>query len=217
MKVLQYLSLLMIVLLVAACGVTGVTGSGNLKTEVREIGNVTAVNLSGMGDVILTQGETAALTIEAEDNLLEYLVSEIRGDTLYLETRPNTTLIPTKPVTYRLTLTDLTAITVAGAANVMGENLMLDSLDVNLSGAGSLLLGGSANAVAISISGAGSFDTTGLISPHTTVNMTGSGSARVNATELLEVTISGAGTVFYTGSPEVRQNISGIGEVKPLG
>ncbi len=220
MKFLRYTTLVVLMIVLAACGttvnVTAVTGSGTLKTEVREVSTFTAINLSGMGDVLLTQGEPAALSIDAEDNLLPYLESVIEGDTLYLRVRQNTTLLPTQAITYTLTLPNITAITVSGTANVMGDNLMIEKLALNVSGGGSFLLSGTATELNITISGAGSFDTSQLITQRTTINMSGAGSARVSANELLDVTISGAGTVFYNGSPEIRQNISGIGEIKPM-
>jgi hypothetical protein len=221
MKFLRYIMLVGLTLVLAACGatvnITAVTGSGTLKTEEREIGDFTAINLSGMGDVILTQGEPTVLSINAEDNLLPYLESVVEGGTLYLRVRQDAALLPTQAITYTMTVPNITAITVSGTANIMGDNLMIEKLALNVSGGGSFLLSGTATELSVTISGAGSFDTSQLITQRTTINMTGAGSARVSATELLDVTISGAGTIFYSGSPEIRQNISGIGEIKQMG
>src|SRR5262245_28969601 len=98
--------------LVAACqGLGGVVnGSGQVRTESRTVQNFKAVELSGIGTLVITQGNTEALTIEAEDNILPVLTSDVRAGQLTLGTRNNTHIRPTKPIRYTLTVKDLNAI-----------------------------------------------------------------------------------------------------------
>jgi hypothetical protein len=44
-------------------------------------------------------------------------------------------------------------------------------------------------------------------------NTSGSGTIKLNASETLDVTIAGSGSVFYCGTPIIKTNISGSGRV----
>lgn len=45
------------------------------------------------------------------------------------------------------------------------------------------------------------------------INISGSGSSRVNVEHFLDVKISGSGSVYYKGNPGVDVDISGSGSV----
>ena len=98
------LALCLALLLLAACSAT--RGSGQLATSQREVTGFTKVELTGQGDVIIEQTGSDSLTISAEDNLLPLLTSDISGDTLVLGTKPNTSIVTTKPITYSVTVKD---------------------------------------------------------------------------------------------------------------
>src|SRR5262249_24541080 len=52
-----------------------VRGSGNVKSESRDVRDFDRVGVSGVGTLTITQGSTESLTIQAEDNLLPLLRS----------------------------------------------------------------------------------------------------------------------------------------------
>jgi hypothetical protein len=199
------------VLLLISCSQT--TGSGNLKTESRPVSGFTAIDLSGSGTLNIEQTGTESLTIEAEDNILPLLTSNVSGGTLHLGEKDNTLLRETKPINYRLTVKDLSGLTVSGSGQVSANSITAGKLSVVLSGSGSILLSGKANPQEITISGSGQYDAKGLASKTTTVNLSGSGRAVVNTSDALDATISGSGSLEYIGSPTVTQNISGSGSV----
>ena len=90
------------------------------------------------------------------------------------------------------------------------------SLATTVTGTGNIRLTGNVADHTISLPGAGSVDAAGLRTSRTSVEILGSGNAKVNAVESLTVKITGAGTVLYTGNPEVSQTITGAGSVRPL-
>jgi len=88
---------------------------------------------------------------------------------------------------------------------------------VNISGLGDLYVaGGEVAAQEILISGGGNIKARALSTAETTIRVSGLGSATVNVSDHLKVTISGGGSVEYLGSPTVEQNISGLGHVERL-
>src|SRR5215208_2578356 len=139
----RYIAVMLVgVLLLAACA--AVTGSGMLKTEMRPVSGFTAIDLSGSGHLTIEQTGTESLTIEAEDNILPLLTSDVSDGTLHLGEKGNNLniLTETKPINYRLTVKDLSGLTVSGSAQVSANAITTGKLRVVLSGSGSILLSG---------------------------------------------------------------------------
>ena len=136
-----------------------VKGSGTLATETREVGNFDAIQLDGSGKLVITQGETNALQIEAEDNILPDLKSTVEGSTLVLGFQDKfwqKTLLPTVTITYSLVVTDLTAITFNGAGDLDMNLLDTDSLTITVNGAGQVKIANlTADSLSIQINGTG--------------------------------------------------------------
>ena len=211
MRLRAALVLLTVVLLLAACSVT--QGSGQLATESRQVSGFTKVELSGVGELTIEQTGTESLTISAEDNLLPRLTSEVSGDALVLGEEPNTTIRPTKPITYTLTVKDLTGLAVSGSGNISVPKLAATALGTKISGSGAITVNGTAVDQDLEISGSGRYQAEQLTSKTVKAQISGSGTANVLATDLLDVKISGSGSLTYTGNPQVTQEISGSGKL----
>lgn len=230
--------LLAALFLLASCGALGtVRGTGDMGAEEREISGFSAVELSGIGNVIVEVGEKETLRIEAEKNLLPYLESEVEDGTLVLSAREGVNVIPTQGIFYYLTVRELqeisvsglgnvnaqrlegteTALTVSGSGSIDIEELYAKDLDVQISGLGDLTVGGGEVAdQKIEIAGGGAYNASEMASEVTSVSISGLGTANVWARDALDVEINGGGSVNYVGRPQVTQSISGLGEVAPV-
>ena len=240
MKKLIYFPLILLALTLSACSV--VRGSGAVVSETREVSGFTKVLLAGSGEVILTQGDEESLQVEAEDNLLAYLNSEVHNGTLVLGAQAGFRMIslwPTKPIKYYVTVKDIEAITLAGSGDIFTEKVETSRLDVNLYGSGNIRLDELvAQDVEVSLTGSGSIQVGALTADEVTTTISGSGacvleggaaqqklritgSGDYQAKELesraAEVTVSGSGssTVWVTESLQVQ--ITGSGDVSYYG
>ena len=218
-------------------GVNTVRGSGVVVTEEREVSGFEGVALSGVGQVIITQGDEESLSIETDDNLMRYIESNVRNETLELGLARNTIPIPTQSIIFRVSVDDLTRLTSSGAGSFEIEELDADRLKVTLSGAGDIGINSlSATDLAVKISGAGNVDLAGQVgtqeihlsglgrysapdleSQTASVRISGAGGAVIWVLDTLDVEISGAGNVEYYGSPKVTREISGAGNVSSRG
>ena len=154
-----------------------------------------------------------SLKISAEDNLLPRLTSEVEGDTLILGEKPNTRIVTTKPISYTLTMKDISGLALSGSGTISAAKLTTAALRTTISGSGVITTGGSANDQDVDISGSGRYLADGLTSKTVKAEISGSGTASVVATELLDVKISGSGTLTYSGNPQVTQTLSGSGKL----
>jgi hypothetical protein len=197
-----------------AFGTTIVDGSGSVVSEPRQVGEFSRIRLDNSGELHIVQGDAVSVTIEAEDNLLPYLTTEVSGDELVLTTLENVSLRTTKPIIYQITVVDLSLIEINGSATIAAENLSLDMLQLDISGTGHVTLSGEIEEMIIAISGTGTYNAEALVNAKTTLNISGTGEAAVNASDVLIVDISGTAQVTYTGDPQVTQKITGTGTVK---
>lgn len=228
--------LLAVSLLAGGCVV--IKGSGQVKSEDREIRHFNAVDLSGSGELLLSPGTAESLRVEAEDNILPLITTEVVGETLRIgfKSTPATIVQPTKPIRYHLAFKNLSAIQISGSGAVTSssltaerltfdvsgsgsaqmEALQVKALVIRVSGSGNFKLAGQATRQDVKISGSGKYDAPLLISKEARIDISGSGSATLRAEESLDVQISGSGSVSYHGKPAIRQHLSGSGQIHGL-
>ena len=232
--------LIAVTVLLVGCGVTIVNGSGKVITQSRSVANFTSVVLAGLGDVTITQGGTETLTIEAEDNVMPLIKTELKSGTLTISFDQKDwrdVIRPTKAIKFSLGMKNLRSLELSGAGNFDIPNLKTTSLTIKVSGAGNIKIGrleatelttsltglgnteldGQVNRQQVEMSGAGQYLAGNLNSQTTKITVTGTGNATVWARDSLDVTIAGAGNVSYYGSPKVTKNITGVGILTPQG
>lgn len=195
-------------------------GSGVVIEEERAVSGFERVSFEGIGRVVIVQGDDESLRIEAEDNIMPHIETRVRGRTLEIRfdnERWENIIRPTEPIRFYLTVTDLSAVFLSGLGDIEIEDIEVESLDVTLSGAGSIMVSGSVRQQDVNVSGAGAYDAGDLRSEAADVNLSGAGSATVWATDSLDVNITGLGNVSYYGDPTLEQSVSGLGNIESLG
>ena len=251
MRILTRLTLVILILAAAvmACSTPFrprlIQGSGNVIEEDRDVSGFDRISMAGAGKIIITQGDRESLIVETDDNLLEYIRTEVKGDTLeidftkdlLLSSGTRDSLEPSAGFVFRISVIDLEAISVSGAADIQAEKLKTNQLEINfsgagevtiddlnasrldvkLSGAGDVELAGKVESQDIVISGLGRYQGFAVESQDASVTISGAGGAELWVTETLDVVISGAGDVEYYGTPSVNPEISGLGRLQGLG
>jgi hypothetical protein len=244
MKRLIWIPIIALALSTLACSVNfggvgfrTVKGSGVIVSEERKVSDFSKISLSGFGNLYLEVGDEEALVIEAEDNFLEHIKTEVRGQTLEIKYSDYVSLQPTESINYYLTVKELDDISISGLGKVEIPELQTSSLRVDISGGGDININNlEADTLIISISGLGKLDIAGgevaeqrinisgggdytadeLTSLNATVDISGLGNAMVSVEDTLRVTISGGGSVKYIGNPEVTSDISGLGNINQI-
>lgn len=208
--------LLMFVVLVAAFSAChlgkGVQGSGNRKTEKRNLPAFKAIDTTGAYEVEVTCQKPASFEIETDDNILPLIKTEVRDGVLYVTSEESYN--PSRAVALRISLPELTAVSSRGAGQILVQDAKSDDLKIDSNGAASIKANGKVKSTAISSSGAGEIDASRLQAEKARVTVAGAASVNVYASEQLDVTISGVGKVNYSGNPKiVNKQVSGFGSV----
>ena len=205
-----------LVAVLAAAGVScdddeAVQGSGIVITEPRAVSGFEEIALEGTGELIVEVGGAESLTIEAEDNLLPLLTSEVAGSRLVLST--SDPISPTLPITYRAVATTLEGVSISGSGDVVVSDLDCTVFEAAVSGSGTFVMSGTCDRLQLSISGSGDFDGEDLQLAEADVSINGSGDALLMVSDELRVSINGSGNVEYLGDPVTDLDINGSGSV----
>ena len=202
-------SILSIVLAILAAGCT--VGSGDMITESRDVSGFDEIVLMTSGDVVIEVTGTESLEIEADDNVISLLTSEVVNGRLELGSSGS--FSTTRGITYTITASELVGVTISGSGNIDISEIDTDSFQATVTGSGNIDPSGSSTSLEVTISGSGEFSGDDLESAIGDVTVSGSGEAVVNVTDDLMVRITGSGDVHYMGDPTIDQDISGSGGV----
>jgi hypothetical protein len=194
----------------------GIAGSGNRKTEKRDLKSFKAIDAKGAYEIKVTCQKPASFEIEADDNILPLIKTEVHDGVLTVSS--DQSYNSSKAVILRIGVPELNEVISRGAGEVdisdaAGEKLRLESM-----GAASFEATGKVKSVEISSTGAGKIDAGKLQAENAKVDVTGAASVEVYASDQLDVKVSGAGSVEYSGNPKtVNKSVAGIGSVNPKG
>ncbi|MHA6248622.1 head GIN domain-containing protein [Pontibacter sp. CAU 1760] len=206
-------------------------GNGNIKTETREVAGIEGIDVGGGFTVELTQGNKESLRLEADENLLPNIKTEVRNGVLHIYNDKGIT--NHKGMKAYITLRELKRVDVGGGVKVIGKStfktntldlemggaskVMLDiavkELKTEISGASKLELTGRADRVDMELSGASKVEAADLEAKHVKLEASGASKLKVFAKESLDIEASGASAVYYKGTPSITAETSSAARV----
>ena len=226
---------IIILTLLAVLALTGcVRGSGVMTEREDAVSGFKHVEVQGRGRLIITQGETESLVVEAEDNIIGHIESRVAGDKLTIEHKRMLFVRPTQRVVYHLSVRDLESISAVGAVSVHGvtpivaDSLALvvagagetelevnvRSLDLMVAGASDMTLSGAAENFKAEVAGAGDMEAFDLITQHAAIKAAGATSVNITVEQTLAIEASGACDISYRGDAQViKQELSGSNSI----
>lgn len=197
-----------------------------MEKEIRPIESFTKIGFKDYGTLILTQGAEESLTVEADEEILQELITEVHHGKLVLGFNEDWFKRLGKvlssvfdkdqhQITYYLTCVNLESISVSGNCHLKCESLETEALGLHVSGYGDLSFNHLAcDALDVHISGRGEFTGAGRADEQ---KIAISGSGEYQAADLVsqktKVAISGQGNADINAQEELNITISGLGQV----
>jgi hypothetical protein len=226
--------ILLTVLLLNGCEIfmDQIVGSGNRITEERKLGSFNGITAGSAFDIIIERGETPGLLIEADDNLMRHIITEVRGKTLKISTEVRFRLAG--KIKVYITYDKLEEIKLSGAAELQSEDvveandflislsgasmaslqLQANDLQAKLSGASKLYISGVSDEIAARLSGASRLFADQLETHEGSYRLSGSSKAEVWVVESIDARASGASRLVYAGNPrQINSNTSGAASI----
>ena len=153
---------------------TGLRGSGPARTEARTVSDFHAIDLSLAGDVEFSVSDRYSVEVQAQDNLLPILKTEVENGKLKIYFSEN--VCHSENVKIRVsapafdefnvsgsgTIRAMTAVKadkmdvdVSGSGNIYLSQGKFGNVDCDISGSGGIELGGTANTLEAEVAGSG--------------------------------------------------------------
>lgn len=193
-----------------------VHGNGIAKTVERKAADFNILETSGAYDIQIKSGVfKQQIKITGDANLLPLIVTSSQGNKLVIY--PEKSICTELGITVELNVASLEALVSSGSENIIAHGINSNRFTLDMGGSSDVELSGAALTLDASISGAGDLNAKNLKTRETILNISGSGTANVHATEKLKVDIVGVADVNYFGHPKViEKEILGVGEINPM-
>ncbi len=208
----------------------------NNKVSSKECSNLSfnEIEMNGYFNISLSQSDKESVKIEAEQKILDNIETYAKNNILYIKTKDSKKFSDSKKVNVLIGYKNINKIKVNGAVQLHNKekmncenlnievsgaadidlNLVVNMLTLQFSGAADCKLKGTAKKVKAEISGAGTVSALELASDVFKIDLSGAGSASINVSEKLDVSISGVGSVSYKGKPKtINKDISFLGSL----
>src|SRR5436190_11155416 len=129
-----------VALLLLTCGLAlagcklhrGIAGSGVRKTEKRDLKSFNAIDTAGAYEIDVTCQKPASFEIEADDNILPLIKTEVRDGILVVTSDQQ--YHSSKSPVLRITLPDLASVISRGAGNVKIADASSNDLKIQSTG-----------------------------------------------------------------------------------
>jgi len=187
-------------------------GSGNLASEKRDLDDFTGIDVGGVFEVEIVSQKDFSVEIEADDNLLPLIKTEVRGGVLRISTEVD--IKSKNSIRVRISAPDMDSIEASGASKVSVADLKNSELKLDISGVSKVTLAGETGNLSADISGASHVNAENLKAENAAVEASGASHANVNVTGQLKADASGASRINYSGSPKsAEKNSSGASNI----
>lgn len=221
MKNLQLLLFILIIIILMQ-GQSCINGKnyGPMVKESREVSDFEAIEVSHGIDVYLTMGSKEELEVEAPEDLMEELITEVKGGKLRIYF--DRTINWNNKTTIHVKAKKIKRISTSGGSDLVGENILksknlyletsggsdiklevdVKKLEANTSGGSDIEISGYAGHVQATSSGGSdlkAFDLTTLVA---NLEASGGSDIKITVEDELQARASGGADIEYMGNPQ---------------
>jgi len=192
-----------------------IQGNGKRELQKRQVAAFTSISTNGAFTIDVTCQKEPSLEIEGDENVLDFVKTEVNSNILRLENSQNYSV--SEPVRVKISLPNLEGLAVNGAGHIDVKGLKNDKFEIDTNGAPAITVAGTTKMVDIAANGAGKVDAQNLHATRAVVDARGVAKVDLDVSDQLDVEISGPSSVTYNGNPTVNKNIHGPGKLTRKG
>lgn len=210
-------SALLILLLVVPSLFAQVRGNGNVETQERSVGDFTGIEVRSGIDLIVKQGDQPNVVIETDENLQEYIITEVESGILKIYVQKNARIFKSSAMDAHVTVNQLSKLRVSGGGDVQSQGqINADDIGIAISGGGDLQFDLKAKRAKCDVSGGGDVGLDADIEEFKAA-LSGGGDIHFDGDlGLLDLSVSGGGDAKINGGSEadgVMVSMSGGGDL----
>jgi len=228
---------LLISLFLSSCGFdiqigdfgTGKKGNGNVVTDSRKItDDFTKVSASEGLNVYVTQADDFSIDIEADDNIIDLIATDINNGKLRIHTLenigdatkniyvslPEVTVLAASSGAHLETKSTIKAseLEVDGSSGAVLELMIVSNeIDIDVSQGSNLNISGSSDEAVVDVSSGGNINAKNLETQNCNAEASSGGNVRIQVSQSLVADAGSGGNISYSGDPtvEAKKSVSG--------
>ena len=230
---------LILTLFLSSCGIdinfgdfgSGKKGNGVVTSETREVtGDFTVVSASEGLYVYVTDGDEFEITVEADENIIDLIATDIKNDRLRIHAEENIGRATKKIF---VTMPEITGLKSSSGAHLSTENTVVSDkleidassganvniimevseVDIDASSGANLSLSGDARTVFVDASSGANINAKRLITKICQAGASSGGNVSVNVSDDLTADASSGGNISYSGEAKVTKKKSVSGSI----
>lgn len=210
---------------------TCISGEGSIVSEELTISEFTGIDLVGVANVTITQGEEQKVVVESQSNIINKLKTSVSNAIWKIElengcyknfdlnvyiTVPNLNKAAISG-TGSIQINDFVnqsslSLSIPGSGDIeLGEYNLPQTTSINISGSGNIIFNSSNSStdnLNINVGGSGNINAFGLVANNCDIDISGSTTCELSITNSLDVNSSGSATIYYKGAPSVHTRIN---------
>ncbi len=191
----------------------GTKGNGNVVEENRKVGSFDRISAASGLDVYVTQGNSTSVVVEADENLLGQIITEVKGGVLKMYVEKS--ISKSTAMKVHVNMTDIAGISSSGGSDIYSKNtISANNLKISTSGGSDVKLTLDVNELDCVTSGGSDAILKGDVAH---AHFVSSGGSDIEAKELnvavCEVRASGGSDVYVHVKEEIDANASGASDI----
>ena len=200
-------------------------GNGAITKSTRNVGSYEKINVSGPFDIRMVSGQQGSVSVEADNNIIDFVVTEVKGGVLNIAPEKGKLFKSSRgnKVIIKVPVNTISEVALLGSGNVNSRTTFKNDIKVTLDGSGTIdLMVECANAEVVILGsgdikikgktqnlkclvvGSGAIKATEFEAQDTEVTVSGSGSADIYTNHALTGRITGSGSVAFSGNPKEK-------------
>ncbi|MEM6398550.1 MAG: head GIN domain-containing protein [Bacteroidota bacterium] len=232
-------SLILLVGLMTSCEAYGqnwgrgrtIQASNNIITESRELSGFDELKICCSISVDLYKSDTYEVEVQAPDNVMSAVRTELMGDRLVIGMENNVNIRGGSRIKVRISMPSLEDVSVSSSSVLKGHDTFTgdeldvkcsssgtidldfegEEIDVSVNSSGRIELRGKADEVKVNSSSSGSVDAYDLATKSADVNSSSSSVVRISVSDRLEANASSSASIKYRGQPNYVDTDSSSG------
>jgi Putative auto-transporter adhesin, head GIN domain len=200
-------------------------GNGNVTTEAREVKYFDEIVAKGQFDLLITQGKEYKVEVTVDENLQNYILTQVTKQKLYIEVPDN--IRKMKELKIHLTVDDLNSFVLLGEVDAITDtlhlrtadffvsgtsdlelNIVSETLDFEVTDVANVTINGSADEFNLRVTDEAFLDAKHLETNICTLKASGFSDISVNVQKKFNLRVTGIGKIYYYGTPEINNMIN---------
>ncbi len=205
----------------------------DVSEQSRDVSSFSEVALKGSMDAEIKVGSEFSVRVVADSDIIDNVLTEVRGGTLYLEMERGSyrnikklDVFITVPKLEGLGIygsgdvdvdgakSDKFELDLKGSGDATFENSKFGEIEIDLAGSGNIRLDGSCEDLTLDLRGSGDVSARKMECASAEVDLKGSGDISFYASKNVSVSLRGSGDIDVYGRPDsIKSNVRGSGDV----